>query len=79
MSNEPTYKLVEFSKEEANEILKEVDTILAKYNAQIAVSPIINPNGTLGAQAQILKKVLIETNGEDKSKENANSEAEISG
>lgn len=57
MKNEPEYKLVNLSPEEGKRITEELDTIFNKYSAQLTVTAIINPNGTLGAKAEIFKKV----------------------
>lgn len=54
---EKQYSLVDFSPEEAKYITAEFDAVLEKYNGQLAVTPIINKNGTLGAKAELFKKV----------------------
>jgi hypothetical protein len=57
MSTEPKFQLQEFPAEEGKKITEEFEQFLTKHNAHLAVVPIINQNGTLGAQAHILKKV----------------------
>lgn len=54
---EKQYSLVEFSAEEGKQIASEFDAVLVKYNAQLSVAAIINKDGTLGAKAELFKKV----------------------
>lgn len=68
--------LVNFTTEEGELVSKDLDEVLKKYNAQFVVSPIINPNGTLGARVELFKKV--EQEQPSPYNEATNSEAEES-
>lgn len=57
MKDEPKYTLADFSPEEAKEITSELDVVLSKHSAQFVVTPVINPNGTIGAKVEIFQKV----------------------
>lgn len=59
MNNEPKYDLVNLSPEEGKLVAADLDAIFTKYSAQLVVLPVINQNGTLGAKAEIFKKVLL--------------------
>lgn len=59
MSSKPQYQLEEFSPEEGTLVSAAVDKVLAEHSAQLSVRAIINPNGTLGAVANVFKKVLV--------------------
>lgn len=63
MQNEPKYQLAEFDKEEIKVIEKEITELLSKHSAQFIVSPLINKDGTLGAQLQVLRKIELVPKG----------------
>lgn len=51
----------EFSKEQQKAVQADVDAVLAKHSAEIVIAPVITPQGTIGAVAQVFRKVLPET------------------
>ncbi len=53
---EPKHALVDFSDEEAKEVLAEVESVLTKHNGQFYIHQFIN-KGIIEANLQILKKV----------------------
>ena len=54
------FNFVPLSDTEAKEFTKELDALLLKYGAEMAIMPVINPNGTLGAWAQVGKKKMLD-------------------
>lgn len=50
-------KIVEFPPEEGKEVMAAIDAVLLKFSGTIIAVPMIMPNGTIGASAQLLKKV----------------------
>lgn len=54
---EPKFSLVDYSPADAKTVLEELDAVLVKYDGQFVVTPVINPNGTIGAKAEVFKKV----------------------
>lgn len=68
--SEPNYQLAEFPAEEGTLVLSAIDKVLAEHSAQLAVRPIINADGTLGAVAQVLKKVELVPKGQAGATEN---------
>lgn len=60
---EQKFKLVDLSPEEAEVIKAELQAFLDKHSVHFVVSPLINPNGTLGATMSVLKKEEIKSEG----------------
>ncbi len=56
-NEEPKFKLVEYTPEEAKACIDEINAVLEKHNGKFLVTPFINQNGTIGAKAEILKQV----------------------
>ena len=54
------FKLVEFGADEGKEVMSSIEAILVKFNGTIVAIPLIQPNGTIAASAQLFKKVKIE-------------------
>lgn len=79
MQNEPKYSLVEFSKDEIVSVTKRIEEVLKEYTAQFAVSPVINPNGTIGAKLEIFKRVELVPKGGIPSPFIANGEPDTKG
>lgn len=50
-------KIEEFGPEEGKEVMAAIDAVLLKFGGTIIAIPMIQPNGTIGASAQLLKKV----------------------
>ncbi len=59
-NKKPEVKYSEFSKEEQHQVQADVDAVLAKHQAEIVIAPVITPQGTIGAVAQVFRKVLAE-------------------
>jgi len=59
MPNEQKYTRANFNEEEGKEIIKEIDLILAKFNAEFVVTPFISEHGTINAKLELFKKVEI--------------------
>lgn len=55
MAEETKYKLADFTPEEAKIVSADIDAALLKHSAKLAVSPMINPNGTVGAKVEVFK------------------------
>lgn len=54
---EPKFSLVDYSPEVAKEVTEALDEVLKKHDGQFVVTPVINPNGTIGAKVEVFKKV----------------------
>lgn len=59
MAEEPKYSLQDFTPEEAKSVTEDIDAALLKHSGALSVSPIINPNGTIGAKVEVFKKVKL--------------------
>jgi len=57
MTETKKIEVVPFDKETADKILAEINEVLIRNGADIVVRPIISPEGTIEATAQIFKKV----------------------
>lgn len=64
MQNEPKYQLVEFPPDKGQEITRAVQKLIENFGGQLVITPVINPNGTLGAKAEIFKRVELVPKGE---------------
>lgn len=60
---EKEYKLSNFSKEEGEAVIVKLNKFLEENSAELAVTPIINQNGTVGAKLEIFKKVELVPKG----------------
>ena len=61
------HDLVSFSPEEGKKVTEAFQKLLEEYQAEFTVTPIINPNGTIGAKVELFKKIespYIEADGE---------------
>lgn len=64
-SQEPTHTLVDFSKEESEELSKEIQAVLEKHDGVFNILRLIDPEGRIQATLQIFKKVPIESKKEE--------------
>lgn len=55
---QPKYE--NLTKEQQQAVQADVDAVLAKHGAEIVIAPVITPQGTIGAVAQVFKKTLPE-------------------
>lgn len=58
------FKVAEYGADEGKEVMAAIDAVLSKFSGTIVAVPMIMPNGTIGATAQLLKKVKVEQPGE---------------
>ena len=57
MSDKPQYTLSNFSPDEGKEVIAKLDKFMLENSAELVVTPLINPNGTIGAKVEVFKKV----------------------
>lgn len=60
---QPQFKLVELSPDEIKAVTTELEALLLKHSAQFVVTPIIQQDGRLSAQLQVLKKIELVPKG----------------
>ncbi len=56
-AKDPNFTLANFSPEEGKAVIAKLDKFMAENSAELVVTPLINPNGTIGAKVEIFKKV----------------------
>jgi len=57
MENKPDHKLVPFTVEEGTQVQADVDAALAKHEAELVVTPVIDEKGCIKVLVQAFKKV----------------------